>query len=320
MGILSLLAAKAGAKKVYAVEPSPIVETLRRVVKDNDMSDVITIIPCAVEDIQFLDDYTQTYTVTEAHTHTNINAQTHADTNADIKIDTIISEWMGFHLLHECMLESVIYARDRFLTQGGVMYPHTAKLCVSMFRDDEIYNRHMCVSKFDNFMGFNMSFFGQKVTESVQSKPIIDFIHAHSVDVTDTHDIVCFNLETMNVKEINEINKSFVCKIKKDGPLHGFVLWFEVGFHTHTDTDTHIQTDTGTNAETLIQTKILSTSPKCPRTHWKQSIIPVCTKPTGMAGMCVRCRLALNTYKSDQITGKNERTSTIEIAIENIKF
>ena len=29
--------------------------------------------------------------------------------------DVIISEWMGFYLLHESMLESVLVARDRFL-------------------------------------------------------------------------------------------------------------------------------------------------------------------------------------------------------------
>lgn len=30
------------------------------------------------------------------------------------KVDVIVSEWMGFYLLHEAMLESVIVARDRF--------------------------------------------------------------------------------------------------------------------------------------------------------------------------------------------------------------
>jgi hypothetical protein len=34
------------------------------------------------------------------------------------KVDVIISEWMGFYLLHESMLGSVLYARDRWLKPG----------------------------------------------------------------------------------------------------------------------------------------------------------------------------------------------------------
>lgn len=33
------------------------------------------------------------------------------------KVDIIISEWMGYFLLRESMLDSVIYARDRLAKQ-----------------------------------------------------------------------------------------------------------------------------------------------------------------------------------------------------------
>jgi len=39
------------------------------------------------------------------------------------EVDIIISEWMGYFLLFEGMLHSVIYARDRFLKPDGVMFP-----------------------------------------------------------------------------------------------------------------------------------------------------------------------------------------------------
>jgi hypothetical protein len=35
------------------------------------------------------------------------------------KVDIIVSEWMGFYLLHESMLDSVLYARDKWLNEGG---------------------------------------------------------------------------------------------------------------------------------------------------------------------------------------------------------
>ena len=34
------------------------------------------------------------------------------------KVDIIISEWMGYFLLYESMLDTVLYARDRYLVSG----------------------------------------------------------------------------------------------------------------------------------------------------------------------------------------------------------
>lgn len=39
------------------------------------------------------------------------------------KVDIIISEWMGYFLLFEGMLDSFIYARDNHLSQDGVVLP-----------------------------------------------------------------------------------------------------------------------------------------------------------------------------------------------------
>lgn len=41
------------------------------------------------------------------------------------KVDIIVSEWMGYCLLYETMLPSVIFARDKYLNKG------TVKLIVS---------------------------------------------------------------------------------------------------------------------------------------------------------------------------------------------
>jgi len=37
------------------------------------------------------------------------------------KVDIIISEWMGYFLLRESMLDSVLVARDKFMKPGGSM-------------------------------------------------------------------------------------------------------------------------------------------------------------------------------------------------------
>ena len=44
----------------------------------------------------------------------------------------LISEWMGFYLLHESMLDSVLVARDRWLKKGGLMLPSYAEVSLSL--------------------------------------------------------------------------------------------------------------------------------------------------------------------------------------------
>ena len=46
------------------------------------------------------------------------------------EVDVIVSEWMGFYLLHESMLDSVVFARDKYLRkdQKGMMLPSKARI------------------------------------------------------------------------------------------------------------------------------------------------------------------------------------------------
>ena len=69
----------------------------REVIEANGLSSIIEVIKARVEDVQI-----------------------------DEKVDIIVSEWMGFHLLHESMLDSVLFARDKFLKEGGLMLPESA--------------------------------------------------------------------------------------------------------------------------------------------------------------------------------------------------
>ena len=39
------------------------------------------------------------------------------------KVDIIISEWMGYCLFYESMLDTVLYARDKWLAPNGLMFP-----------------------------------------------------------------------------------------------------------------------------------------------------------------------------------------------------
>lgn len=71
-GILSMMAAKAGARKVYAIDMSSIATQAKQIVEDNGLSDVVEVMHCKMEDAELPE-----------------------------QVDIIVSEWMGFCLLYE---------------------------------------------------------------------------------------------------------------------------------------------------------------------------------------------------------------------------
>jgi len=46
-------------------------------------------------------------------------------------VDVLLSEWMGYCLLYETMLSSVLFARDKWLKPGGALLPDTASIVSS---------------------------------------------------------------------------------------------------------------------------------------------------------------------------------------------
>ena len=106
-GILSIFAARAGAKHVYAIEYAEIALFAREIIKRNGLQDKITVIKGKMEEIEL----------------------------PVPKVDIIISEWMGYFLLYESMLDCVLWARDKYLIEGGKMLPDRAQLYIAAIED-----------------------------------------------------------------------------------------------------------------------------------------------------------------------------------------
>ena len=50
-------------------------------------------------------------------------------------MDTIISEWMGYFLIYESMLDTVLFARDKWLRPGGMLLPDKAAMYIAGIED-----------------------------------------------------------------------------------------------------------------------------------------------------------------------------------------
>ena len=110
-GILAIFAAQAGAKKVYAVEASNMAPHARKLIEANHFGDRIEIVSGKIQDIVLPE-----------------------------KVDIVISEPMGFMLVHERMLEVFVIGREKWLKPGGKMFPSKGVIYVSPFSDQSLFD------------------------------------------------------------------------------------------------------------------------------------------------------------------------------------
>jgi type I protein arginine methyltransferase len=88
---------------------STIIEKAREIVAVNGMSDKITLLQGKMEEVELPFE----------------------------KVDIIISEWMGYFLLYESMLDTVLYARDKYLAPNGLIFPDKATIFMAGIEDGE---------------------------------------------------------------------------------------------------------------------------------------------------------------------------------------
>lgn len=218
-GILSLFCAKAGAKHVYAIECSQMADMAKEIVKTNGFSEVITVIKGKVEEIEL----------------------------PVPKVDVIISEWMGYFLLFENMLDTVLFARDKWLADDGVVLPDKASLHLTAIEDAEY--KEDKIEFWNNVYGFDMSC----IKKQAMMEPLVDTVDQNQI-VTN-----CQLLKTMDISKMSSGDASFTVPFKlvaeRNDFIHALVAYFNVSF---------------TKCHKLMG---FSTGPRSKSTHWKQTVL-----------------------------------------------
>eukprot|EP00252_Welwitschia_mirabilis_P013038 TRINITY_DN2882_c0_g1_i1.p1 TRINITY_DN2882_c0_g1~~TRINITY_DN2882_c0_g1_i1.p1 ORF type:complete len:378 (+),score=61.45 TRINITY_DN2882_c0_g1_i1:159-1292(+) len=218
-GILSLFCAKGGAKHVYAIECSEMAEMAKEIVKANGFANVITVLKGKVEEIELPVE----------------------------KVDIIISEWMGYFLLFENMLDTVLYARDKWLIPNGIVLPDKASLYLTAIEDAE-YKQEK-IDFWENVYGFDM----RCIKKQAMVEPLVDTVEPNQI-VTN-----CQLLKTMDISKMNPGDASFTATFKlvaqRNDFIHALVAYFDVSF---------------TSCHKVIT---FSTGPRSRTTHWKQTVL-----------------------------------------------
>lgn len=221
-GILSMFAAKAGARKVIGIEFSNIAEQSIKIIKENKLDHIISIVHGKVEDIVALPDGIE-------------------------HVDVIISEWMGYCLFYESMLNTVIYARDKWLRkETGVLFPDRAQLFLCAIEDRQY--KEDKINWWDNVYGFNMS----SIRRVAITEPLVDVVDPNQV-VTNNCCIKDVDLYTVTVDDLSW-TAEFSLVARRNDYIQALVSFFTVEF-----SKCHKRTG-------------FSTGPDARYTHWKQTV------------------------------------------------
>ncbi|RDB14874.1 Protein arginine N-methyltransferase 3 [Hypsizygus marmoreus] len=197
-GILSLFAARSGAKRVIAVDASDIAEKAELIVKANGFEDIITVIQGKVEEISLPDDID--------------------------KVDIIISEWMGYALLYESMLDSVLHARDRFLRSNGVMAPSQCKMQLGLCDASEIFKDR--IGFWNDVYGFDLS----AMADDLYDEAIVDVVGPNTM-LSEPYTVKDLILSEVTPRQL-DFSSSFtlVSTTERRTKINSFILYFDTFF------------------------------------------------------------------------------------------
>jgi len=195
-GILSLFAARAGAKAVYAVDDSNLHDVAKCIIQKNNYQKVIHPIKAKIE-------------------HAKLPAE---------QVDIIVSEWMGYALFFESMLPSVLHARDVYLSKqhhNGLLFPNTCTLYL------QAATALSDLKFWEDVYGFDMTPLAQHLLiKERMEEATVEIVKPDSI-LTDTFPLISLSLYTCNVDQL-DFTSSFL--LNGIGHVHKLVLSFDVHF------------------------------------------------------------------------------------------
>jgi protein arginine N-methyltransferase 3 len=237
-GILSLFCAKAGAARVIAVDNSAIIDKARENIYANGYSHIITCLRGKVEEVSLPVE----------------------------KVDIIVSEWMGYCLLYEAMLDSVIWARDRYLKPEGLMVPSHMNMWVAPVADPDYVADH--VAFWRDVYGFDMKAMQAGITD--------DALVLHmptSTICAEPFPFLQLSLHETTVQDL-VFKRKWQAKLKEDiDALDGFIIWFDTFFMPERDDKVPVDAKAEEWAKSGKKGIAFTTGPMAKETHWRQGVM-----------------------------------------------
>ncbi|KAL3132213.1 hypothetical protein ABBQ32_008803 [Trebouxia sp. C0010 RCD-2024] len=209
---------------------------------------------------------------------------------------------MGYFLLRESMLDSVLVARDKFLKPGGALYPSHARLYFAPIRSGQTQQRladfQNSMGGWSNFLGDMQRFYGVNLdclSDEFRQEQQEYFMSTSAwADVHPSQLLgppACFkryDLLTVTLAEIAApLQESFSLEKYDPGTVDGFVGYFDVLFK-------------GSQQNPADAEILLSTAPDpTGATHWGQQSFTVWPAVECAPGDKIDCTISVSRRKDN---------------------
>jgi len=188
-GIMAVLACQLGASRVYAIEPSPIVQLAREIAAANHCADII----------EFIEDISTRVTI-------------------PVRADVIVSDLRGAIPLLEQHIPSIVDARRRFLAPGGALIARKDRIWCAVVEIPERYGK--IVNPWESkSLGQDLSPARRMAVNEIQKERIVPEQLLTKPQLWATLDYA--TVESPDVQ--GELNWT----AERTGTGHGVVAWFE---------------------------------------------------------------------------------------------
>lgn len=194
LGVHGLLAAAAGAARVYVVEPQPVVRLVAEAARAMGMADRIVILQDRIEAVRLPE-----------------------------QVDVIVSVFTGNLLFSEDLLPSLFHARERWLKPGGTLVPHRAQLWLAPLQAAELHDK--LVARWSRpFMGIDYA--------AVRAFAANELGWVRREDLADTRLLgdgaALTEVDFMQAAHADCDGRA-ACEVREAGTCHGLLAWTRIG-------------------------------------------------------------------------------------------
>jgi tetratricopeptide (TPR) repeat protein len=193
-GLLAMMAAKLGAKRVFTCEAVGLIaDTARKIVKRNNYQDQITVLAKPSHAVQLEKDLPG-------------------------KADILVHEIFSSELLGEHVLPAIEDAKERLLKQGGEVLPSSASIMIALVSGDELgKNLHV-----DECFGFDLREFN---AIHPRKRPLY---REDLAPVLMSDDIEAFRFDFCKHSTFPAERKRIEITTNRDGLCYGLIQWIRI--------------------------------------------------------------------------------------------
>jgi hypothetical protein len=193
MGVLGMMAARLGARRVFLVEPEDVIAVASEIVRANGLDAIVRCVRGRIEDVDLPE-----------------------------RADVIVSVFTGNFLVNEDLLPSLFAARDKVLAPGGVLLPSAGTMEAVPVMAADLHGREVARWNAAQPNGLDVSVGRAYAANSlvVRADGLREAEWLADAGALCTIDFTTARTAAVNVETAWTITKSGVC--------HGWLGWFSV--------------------------------------------------------------------------------------------